>query len=217
MKKEGRADAKARARKKAKDVRLLALGAGQSKANATEATTRALMRDHFDSSSSIGQNMFSLKRKAVSTQALADAMHMAETKKKRLSIEKDDDDLGLDCDMGEPENANDDIYMKVVIHNIGTKHVLPVVVGAGGRLKQKTMAVTMHQLLQADDGSIVLATKPLAVGPAHESVLVTDVLEGDIKSIEEPCVCWQRGRMGGLHMISPSRLLKSFRNRYPTL
>ena len=97
---------------------------------------------------------------------------------------------------GVPEVA--EVFLKVVSASPGAWHVVPVMPGAGKRLKGSDLVVSTHALAGATaDGNPVIVARPRQVGASTVSRLgVLARLNSSREALEERAKLWHQGRMG---------------------
>ena len=156
---------------------------------------RAAMLRHFRETSDPA-SVYSSHRSLVCVESLGDVLGEPATKRMRMTIaDSGDGDLVPDiCDDGEAVAADtDNVYFKIVLHAPGRKRQLHAAVGAGGRMSQNQISVTIHKSADelASVGEPAILGKPVTPpGNPHSPIMLLDGLAGPIGRIRDEHVCW---------------------------
>jgi hypothetical protein len=155
------------------------------------------MHDHLMSVVRSGV-MYSIKRSALQTESLSEALREPRTQRAKRAA-------GLDADAGDAMEADVEvdgsapsldpsvpICFQVIQTNIGRKKTVPVAVGAGGKLEQTASVISVHPTLEVRraGAELVVQALPTMSPGSDESAVILDQLAGSIDEIRDTAAEW---------------------------
>ena len=153
-------------KRKAKDMETKLLRSGP-RATSFQALEAELMRDHMAQRFSTDY-VYSCSSSILLVQPLASCLQGPRSKRARLLPALDGPVLALEdgasdpiqCDVEIEAQVGDILYFKVVSSSFGNKKTVKMPMGAGGRIEQNALTLTMHDHIEGAEDPPIVSSRP---------------------------------------------------------
>jgi hypothetical protein len=158
QKQSAAADNKHKAKAAAKAARL-SDGPARSRITFSE-VERSAMREHLTKVMH-ADSIYSCSRSCLSLESLSHTLEQPSTKRRRTEQDSNGSAAGIEAErLGSNDVVEDEpVYFKLILANLGRKKTVKVPVGAGGRVAQDRVLVSLHQPLSGFD-KVVINARP---------------------------------------------------------